>query len=873
MHLHGIAGSTRRRLARAAVMATAPAVVGLFAGQTQAQMTFGNTSTLIRPLVWVRDISSANASSTALGLFDTGSPGTFVPAYTTTTPKPSNASTNSVWGIAANAATAAAGTNSANWSTVGVPTSFNVGGIMGGAFSGPEVGAPTTHTFTTVTKIANTSLTGRLNISPSLTYYNTNNNFVNVGMDYADAAGGAPAYVVEVDPTNASWMPFAFNNRAAGATNDAGAALNAPRNSGEQATSSLSFYFASDPQAPTPTANADPGFLTVLPLQPATYNPTNGVNTNVANFTTTTNAAIASGGSLGARPLYIVNAGGPNPFNLPLGTYIVDTGAPITASPTSAIGLRVGAGLLGTNILNQYGQYFDLTNNTLMLFAPTMAADQKIVGPGILFDVGRSTTGLANTGVNQLATNGSLPVNTSGGGGAAIAGDGIAGQQASAIFSTQLTHSNKAYVNGIAALGLQATDHMNGLSMGADQPGIPTEGLLLAGADKPAVQNPSSSFIPSSISNALNSGGPVGSDNCALLFSVDGNSQGIAGSGVAAQAALGKQSAQMFIGTTPYFNDTGHLGETNTLKYSGDLLGLGPNAGPTTAAAGRGHVDQLGDFVIESQNGYYNATTYQNTVAPSTVQRNIDPTITSETLAPLNTGSGITLPSTTATPVGTPPNILPPPTSTPPTNARGDILGSTFDTYFTLDNASPTLGKNGNSSADILVNNQATAGGTTGYHVFAKASTMGLNPADQIDALALSGEGLGENFGLVPGKPNTSTDMIGNFDANFFGNFQGVDAFNGGSSDYDLFTLARGSPDLGIFDPTIGRDLSAADVFVSDFDGTFALYATAESLGLNATSDEVTGLKPLPLSDLPEPATFALLAVGAAMLLSRRSRR
>ena len=72
---------------------------------------------------------------------------------------------------------------------------------------------------------------------------------------------------------------------------------------------------------------------------------------------------------------------------------------------------------------------------------------------------------------------------------------------------------------------------------------------------------------------------------------------------MAAQAALGKQSAQMYVSLTGNFLK---VAGTNTLMYSGDLLGLGPNAGPTTAAAGRGPVDQLGDFVLQSQLGYYN---------------------------------------------------------------------------------------------------------------------------------------------------------------------------------------------------------------------------------------------------------------------------
>ncbi|MGD0770354.1 MAG: PEP-CTERM sorting domain-containing protein [Tepidisphaeraceae bacterium] len=833
MHSHGITGIARRRLVGAAPLATVLAVAGPFARTALAQMVAGNIATEIRPLVWVQDTSQTPAAAnntTAVGLLDTGAfGGVFVPPPT-----------NSLWGIT----TTVAGSNSRNYGIVGAPTNFAVGGIMGGAFSGPEVGAPPTHTFTSINNVGHsTSYTSAGNISPSLTYYNGVKSFVNIGAGWYDGPTGGTPLEIEVDPTNASWMPFAFNNIAAGATNSAGKALSGPTIALDQATSSVSFYFVGDPQAPTPTANADPGFLTVLQLTPS------GGAATFAGYAGT------NGATVGSRPTYIAPPG--NPLGLPAATYVVDTGAPLTYAagalyPAGAFGPNSPASppLLGTNVLNQYGQYFDLKDNALLLFAPQSKTDQNIVGPGILFDVGRKSTGLANTGVNQLATNGSLPVNT--GNGYSIAGDGVTGQQSSAVFSTQLTHSNKAYISGISALGLQANDQLNGLSMGADQIGT-----------------------PQSIAN----GG--GSDNCALLFSVDSGTQGLPNTGVAAQVALGKQSTNMYISTTGSYlaNQVG----ANSLKYSGDLLGLGPDAGPSASAAGRGHVDQLGDFVLESQRGYYNSSTYvpgSNSGGSSTVQRNIDPTITSETSRPLITGLGVTLPSATQTPgPGTnPPSIAGTPvTSTPPSSSyRQDDYGSTFDTYFTLDNSSPTIANTVYSSADILVNNSAPAvGASTGFHLFADNTEMGLSAGDCIDALALSRPMLGAANPLVSGTANRQNPyLMGNFDANKYGDFLDVNAFNGGTAtDYDLFTLARGSPDLNIFDPVIGRTLSPADVFVSDFDGTFSLYATAQSLGLNPATDEITGLKPLPLSDVPEPATFALLAVGAAMLLSRRSRR
>jgi hypothetical protein len=96
----------------------------------------------------------------------------------------------------------------------------------------------------------------------------------------------------------------------------------------------------------------------------------------------------------------------------------------------------------------------------------------------------------------------------------------------------------------------------------------------------------------------------------------------------------------------------------------------------------------------------------------------------------------------------------------------------------------------------------------------------------------------------------------------------GIDPFRGaGIADLALFSLAPGSPSLGIMDPFLGRPLSGADVFVTDFDGTFALYATAESMGLSF-ADNVDGLD---VQATPEPsslllALLALLAFGGARL-------
>jgi hypothetical protein len=854
--------TSKASLFRIASLAAAAVAIAAIATPARAQVA-SNTARNIRPLVWFRDISAANPSTTALGIFDTGGSSLFIPPET-----------NTVFGITNNAATAAAtwanGGAAANYGMVGQGTSFNAGGFMGGGFSGPEgmtAGVITTanplnptHIFNSVSNIANTALAGRINVSPSLSYFNAVSGAYpepNIGAAFYDASpAGAPALVAEIDPTNATFLPFASGSINAGAVNggQAGAtALKGPSIPLDQVSSSISYMFASSYQDPSIAFNPDPGFTITLPLAPYNLNRPAGTDTAAASFITYTDAN-SKNATRGARPFYIAGPG--NPFGLAVGSYLVDSGAPTTDPATAT-----DSGIIGTDILNGYGQYWDFTNNLLMLFGPQSAADKNIVGPGILFDA-RTSLGLANTGVNQLATNGSLPVNnaiSSTQGGAAIPSDGIAGQQSSAIFSSQLSHSNKAYISGISALTLQKTDQINGLSMGADQIGTPTEGVLIAA--KPGANPASTGGSGASNGPKTDVAGLPGPDNCALFFSVDPNSQGIAGSGVAQQAALGKQSAQMYLAMNGNFSDTGHLGETNTLKYSGDLLGLGPNSGFTASAAGRGQVDQLGDFVLETQRGYYTDEDFPpgpgNMANAATVQRNTDPMITNMTQTPFNPGGG----------VGT----QPPPAGSI-TASRGDIYGQNFDTYFTLDKASPTLGAKNFNSAEVFEENPAPgAGAATGFHVFATNTQLGLNPGDDIEALTLSRVLMGQNI-VQPGGPDTSPSMIGNFDENTFGDFAGVDPFNGGSSDYGLFTLARGSPDLSIFDPVIGRDLSSADVFVTDFDGSFALYSTAESLGLNASTDEITGLKPLPYADVPEPATLGILSLIAAAGLRRRRR-
>ena len=127
-----------------------------------------------------------------------------------------------------------------------------------------------------------------------------------------------------------------------------------------------------------------------------------------------------------------------------------------------------------------------------------------------------------------------------------------------------------------------------------------------------------------------------------------------------------------------------------------------------------------------------------------------------------------------------------------------DITGDNvhdFDVYFSLDPASPNLIGSG---SDIYF---APAGAPFGP--FATPADLGLATADDIDALVIWDRGV---LGVVdPGV------------------------------DYVLFSLAPGSPTLGMF------GLSPAMIFVSHFSGTLCLFVGPGELGLRL-ADNVDGL-------------------------------
>jgi len=148
------------------------------------------------------------------------------------------------------------------------------------------------------------------------------------------------------------------------------------------------------------------------------------------------------------------------------------------------------------------------------------------------------------------------------------------------------------------------------------------------------------------------------------------------------------------------------------------------------------------------------------------------------------------------------------------------------------------------SAADIFDIKPAGVLGNLRSSPFATAASMGLDTVgqntDDIDALVLYD--LGQLGGTYWGGPGAEPGI-----------------------DYALFSLSHGSASL------INWGLSEADIFLTNFTGSFALYASAADLGLIGGPGLEPGDNVDALEIIPEPTTIALLGLG--ILALRRKRR
>ncbi|MBL0871630.1 MAG: hypothetical protein IBJ18_13745 [Phycisphaerales bacterium] len=818
----------------------------------------------LRPMVSISLTNPApGAAGVGMGIFDTGAMSVFIPP-----------STNSLWGVPI-----AAGANAfQNFGQVGNPTTLSVGGMFGGSYTGPEqVNAGfQTQAFTAVGNLNRTAPVGTT-VTPAVNWYNGRfNNFI-VGTSFIGGNGTTRPMVGIVDPINAGYTAFQFgttnaNPAMAGVVADSNERLNNTYTSVSLTLPGVDIplplggsVYLPNLSIPTLNQNFNPSFMFGLSMiaQRSTFNAGGLITGNAptaAGFTNYSGAANTNNATLNARPFIQVNAtaqallgnsvnanGGTvadgNP--MPTGLYLADTGAPGTRSPT------VGnpTGLMGTNFFNGFGQFWDFSANpgnnnapTLLMFGPRLQGDRDLVSTGVLMTVDRSAAGLSRTGVDQYAQFGRPAIMVPGGGtnpdgsananGTPVPATNVPGVQAQTIFRTHMTQSNAGYISGTEAMNLIAgADQIDGLTVGADP--IARRSMIFFSVDN------ASSGMASGFANV-----PPTPENPTGFVLIGG--QGFGG-GVNTQAQLSQQAGDVFqsvsAGRPTPLPGGGFLNlGSNELRFNQDVMGLAGNAGPLADANGWGNRDNLRDFDLQSIQG-------MNGANAAGVMRNVDPVIRSggDTFNP----AAGTLSSS---------------------GGRFDVLGTTFNTFITLDAASPTLGALGASPSDILRNAPVGAG----LQVFATGAQAGLLAAmnNDVDAVALDRVNfpgytgpLFQGLGMVVGPggyiPLTAFQPYGGL----LPDFAGIDRFFNMLSDVMLFSLAPGSVALNFFDPILGRQLSAADIFITDFDGTFQLYASAESMGLFAV-DNIDGLDVRPI---PAPGAVVLLGVGG-LLASRRRR-
>ena len=162
--------------------------------------------------------------------------------------------------------------------------------------------------------------------------------------------------------------------------------------------------------------------------------------------------------------------------------------------------------------------------------------------------------------------------------------------------------------------------------------------------------------------------------------------------------------------------------------------------------------------------------------------------------------------------------------------------GHEVTVYFSLADGAPSLAAAGASPSDILASAPDAVKGSGSFFVLKDGELdIGLQNGDDIDGLAL----------LILGDVHRA-----------------------------YFSLSKPSPSLDGPDgqPGTADDLSAADVFYTEFDGSYQRAYDALSLGLRLT-DNVDALASSAVSPIPEPASVVTLGALSCALWARRSRR
>lgn len=856
--------------------------------------------TNIRPITWQQYGGVANpGQNTSIGIFDTGDPSMTV----------SRETARHLGLMPASPLLTVNGYNAATFQNPAALGNINItsGGWLGASLSGPEpnIGAPPpafpdpyvrpgdpSHVLT------GAAVAGAAGVTSGVRgFYEDFNSAVSVNLN-GDAFLARPNpnnnLVGFVDPINASPVPFRFDNQNGGNGRGLSFAGSAGLNSN---SSSVSFFSSGTPRTPTRDRNANPGFVHFVELIPMEFAGTtltppapgggnivtiNGAafggipaGTNVierltltmpnANATTNvipqrfsgldpgyraSNAGQANifgsvNTQLFARNAGVAIAGTENTagfvrrsgnvqvqvgFNNPAGAFVqtftqniplpdqapvpfgtinipalgINTGAtPIlldTGAVTTVSTGPVGNRIVGTSTLNRFGQYWDLSPN------------------------GSGAT--ANRGLLTLIAPSAPEVLSALGPGMLFSVD------RDSVGQTRTAVNHEKTAGTIPQL--TAGDAMGNTTLAGDGIANQAAGTVfrthLTGSNATYIDEAALGVGRGANGLAINAkslGKDLVQKKNDIYFSVDRNSSPFFFTDVGTQSILDQQAADVFKASERQLtNDRPDIlleNLTNELFINQEVMGLGPFIGPDA----RNNTPESQDNLIALDLETSRALPGAPAPGASGSLSNLDSPITAANQASVGGRSRV----------------------------GPERLTGNFDLYFSLE-----------GDSDIFQSNTS--------QVFARGvEDIGLVAGDDIDALALFRPSV--DAGVVGGDLlsglDLSPDLVRNdlfgdqqlvYDPNPERDFKGIDWFNGGEpTDLALFSLSPDSLTLqGIFD----HELSPSDLFITDFDGTFSLYATSESLGL-FFDDNLDALDVM----IPEPAAIALILAAMALAAAK----
>lgn len=849
--------------------------------------------TRLRPAVWLRYGGGPfGADQTAVGIFDSGDPAETL-----------SRETSVLLGAGVVTPLHAANPNARNYNqgTTGQIT-VTSGGWLGGTFDlerttqnplpgGTEPGVRAddpAHTFTNATGLNRTA--GLSANNERLWYLDYNRNFDATPTRFgftenhtstAFVSGTNPAnnLVVFVDPINGTPLPYPYDN-ANGNNNGSFSGNgrnvfdppNPPDNNPanlnlDQRASSVSYLAGNNSRVPTPANNTNPGFVYFVDLTPREFTSTltpgaaaAGVVVNNALPAGTRNLVFQGTGATATQVLPRSQLGTLDPEYQPAtagGAFVGYTGFTYTVGPGVALGGQTNpAGFVrsdGTvNIVANDATPAPLLNQNIVLPSQAPRPFGSIVIPALgintgalaLLDTGAPTTTAGTiVGTDILNRFGqfwdfrnvnpnnhgrltliapSIPsvIQATGNGIVFNVDQNTTGLARSAVEQEKLYGSvPQLQISAATAAGLGGGDGI------ANQAHGTVFRTHLTGSNATYIDENATQLARGAAGKVMDANS-LGADGihiqARLWFSADPSSIGQGGSPLNVQKVRNQSASDIYDSITG--TSTRTVG-AHQLFINQEVMGLGPNFGPLATATPS--TDNLLDFDL-----------YTGKAMPARSLSNLDSPI--EVVGDSGTA----------------------------TRARvsDERYAVNFDQYFS-------------------VRRSATGGGANIYRsqlssLFAQAADMGLVDDgalnfDDIDGLTLYRPSVGP--GVIGGPlqigANRSSTLLENtlagggffdFDPNDDGLFKGIDMFGGSApTDLALFSLTPDSATLSFF------GLSPADIFITDFDGTFTLFATAESLGLQF-SDNIDGLDSVAV---PEPPTLALFVgcfLGLAVCLRCR---